>query len=257
MLKDMRLAIGFLTVFPLAPGGAAQMGPARAYFPLIGLVLGATLAGLDFAARQVLSPRARRRGADGTGAGLLPSHRPGAGSHSCGAGLRGETGPAAAGSRRPSGRGATGSDAGHTHGRVPGYLRRAVRRVLPREAAGDPPGHACWCVRRSWRHRPTALEVDSPGRHPQRGTRQPADRVPMPLPFWNVVYDGRTLLYEEGGLGDGVPGGYQPVAGRIRTRCCRGGGRSASWDRRGTPARVGLSPRPWGWAGGPAGCWEG
>ena len=57
MLKDLRLAIGFLTVFPLAPGGAAQMGPARAYFPLIGLVLGATLAGLDFAARQALPPQ--------------------------------------------------------------------------------------------------------------------------------------------------------------------------------------------------------
>ena len=57
MLKDLRLAIGFLTVLPLAPGGAAQMGPARAYFPLIGLALGAILALLDFAARQALPPQ--------------------------------------------------------------------------------------------------------------------------------------------------------------------------------------------------------
>ena len=57
MLKDLRLAIGFLTVLPLAPGSAAQMGPARAYFPLIGLALGAILAGLDFAARQALPPQ--------------------------------------------------------------------------------------------------------------------------------------------------------------------------------------------------------
>ncbi len=50
----MRLAIGFLTVFPLAPSGPAQMGPARAYFPLVGLALGGVLAGLDLAARQAL-----------------------------------------------------------------------------------------------------------------------------------------------------------------------------------------------------------
>lgn len=57
MLKDLRLAIGFLTVLPLAPGGATQMGPSRAYFPLVGLALGGTLAGLDFAAREVLPPQ--------------------------------------------------------------------------------------------------------------------------------------------------------------------------------------------------------
>ena len=57
MLNDLRLAIGFLTVLPLGPGGAAQMGPARAYFPLVGLLLGVILAGLDFAARQALPPQ--------------------------------------------------------------------------------------------------------------------------------------------------------------------------------------------------------
>ena len=55
-MKGLRLAIGFLTVFPLAPGVAAQMGPARAYFPLVGLALGGILAGLDFAARLALPP---------------------------------------------------------------------------------------------------------------------------------------------------------------------------------------------------------
>ena len=50
------MAIGFLTVFPVSPGGVVQMGPARAYFPLVGLGLGGILAGLDFAARQALPP---------------------------------------------------------------------------------------------------------------------------------------------------------------------------------------------------------
>ncbi len=53
-MKDLRLAIGFLTVFPFAPGGEARMGPSRAYFPLVGLALGGILAGLDFVASQVL-----------------------------------------------------------------------------------------------------------------------------------------------------------------------------------------------------------
>ena len=53
-MRSLRLAIGFLTVFPLAPSGPAQMGPARAYFPLVGLALGGVLAGLDIAARQAL-----------------------------------------------------------------------------------------------------------------------------------------------------------------------------------------------------------
>ena len=55
-MKSLRLAIGFLTIFPLAPGGVAQMGPARAYFPLVGLALGCLLAGLDFAAGEALPP---------------------------------------------------------------------------------------------------------------------------------------------------------------------------------------------------------
>lgn len=55
-MRGLRLAFGFLTVLPLAPGGAARMGPARAYFPLVGLALGGILAVLDLAARQALPP---------------------------------------------------------------------------------------------------------------------------------------------------------------------------------------------------------
>lgn len=53
-MRNLRLAIGFLTVLPFAPRHSGPMGPARAYFPLVGLVLGGILAGLDLAARQVL-----------------------------------------------------------------------------------------------------------------------------------------------------------------------------------------------------------
>ena len=53
-MKDLRQAIGFLTVLPVAPRDEAPKGPARAYFPLVGLALGALLACVDYAARQVL-----------------------------------------------------------------------------------------------------------------------------------------------------------------------------------------------------------
>ena len=53
-LRSLRLAIGFLTVLPVAPRDVTRMGPARAYFPLVGLALGAMLAAIDFAARQAL-----------------------------------------------------------------------------------------------------------------------------------------------------------------------------------------------------------
>ena len=53
-MKSLRLAISFLTIFPLTPGGVAQMGPARAYFPIVGLLLGGVLAGLDLAAGESL-----------------------------------------------------------------------------------------------------------------------------------------------------------------------------------------------------------
>ena len=53
-MKSLRLAIGFLTIVPVAPAHAGPMAPARAWFPLVGLGLGGLLAGLDLAARQVL-----------------------------------------------------------------------------------------------------------------------------------------------------------------------------------------------------------
>ena len=53
-MRDLRTAIGFLTVLPVEPRAAPRMGRARAYFPIVGLALGAALAGLDYAARLVL-----------------------------------------------------------------------------------------------------------------------------------------------------------------------------------------------------------
>jgi adenosylcobinamide-GDP ribazoletransferase len=55
-VKGLRLATGFLTVLPVAGTQTGSMSPARAYFPLVGLVLGGLLAGLDLAAGQVLPP---------------------------------------------------------------------------------------------------------------------------------------------------------------------------------------------------------
>ena len=53
-MRDLRTAFGFLTVLPVAPRDATPMGGARAYFPVVGLSLGAALAGLDYAARLAL-----------------------------------------------------------------------------------------------------------------------------------------------------------------------------------------------------------
>lgn len=53
-MRDLRTAFGFLTILPVAPRDATQMGRARAYFPMVGLALGAALAGLDYAARLAL-----------------------------------------------------------------------------------------------------------------------------------------------------------------------------------------------------------
>ncbi len=53
-MRDLRTAFGFLTILPVAPRDATRMGRARAYFPMVGLALGAALAGLDYAARLAL-----------------------------------------------------------------------------------------------------------------------------------------------------------------------------------------------------------
>ncbi len=55
-MNGLRQAIGFLTVLPVAPGGDARMGPARAYFPLVGLALGGILACIDLVLGQALPP---------------------------------------------------------------------------------------------------------------------------------------------------------------------------------------------------------
>ena len=57
-MRMLRTALGFLTILPAAPRddlqahGAEEMGPSRAYFPLVGLAIGGMLAGLDAALRQ-------------------------------------------------------------------------------------------------------------------------------------------------------------------------------------------------------------
>ena len=53
-MTSLRTAIGFLTILPVAPAGQAGMAPARAWFPLVGLGLGAILLGLDAVAREAL-----------------------------------------------------------------------------------------------------------------------------------------------------------------------------------------------------------
>lgn len=53
-MRSLRQAIGFLTILPVNPGDVAPAGPARSYFPLVGLTLGGALAGLDIALGQVL-----------------------------------------------------------------------------------------------------------------------------------------------------------------------------------------------------------
>ncbi|MDE0155862.1 MAG: adenosylcobinamide-GDP ribazoletransferase, partial [Gammaproteobacteria bacterium] len=45
--SGLRAAVGFLTILPVSPRDTAALAHARAYFPLVGLVLGALLVGLD------------------------------------------------------------------------------------------------------------------------------------------------------------------------------------------------------------------
>lgn len=46
-MNGLRSAIGFLTILPIAPSSDAGMASARAWFPLVGLMLGCALAALD------------------------------------------------------------------------------------------------------------------------------------------------------------------------------------------------------------------
>lgn len=55
-MTSLRLAVSFLTIFPVGFRDLRPMGRARAYFPLVGLGLGGILAGLDLAVSMVLPP---------------------------------------------------------------------------------------------------------------------------------------------------------------------------------------------------------
>ncbi len=46
-MSGLRAAIGFLTILPIAPRGEVSLATARAYFPLVGLMLGCILAALE------------------------------------------------------------------------------------------------------------------------------------------------------------------------------------------------------------------
>ncbi len=51
-------AFGFLTILPVGGGQQTSMGPARAWFPLVGLALGGALAGLDWLMDTAVPPLA-------------------------------------------------------------------------------------------------------------------------------------------------------------------------------------------------------
>ncbi|MCH8869085.1 MAG: adenosylcobinamide-GDP ribazoletransferase [Chloroflexi bacterium] len=54
-MNSLRLAIGFMSILPVAPRDTPmQLASARAYFPLVGLILGGILAVLDLVLRPVL-----------------------------------------------------------------------------------------------------------------------------------------------------------------------------------------------------------
>lgn len=53
-MNSLRHAFGFLTILPVTSPGESPSSAARAWFPLVGLALGAALVGLDAAAREGL-----------------------------------------------------------------------------------------------------------------------------------------------------------------------------------------------------------
>ena len=48
-MTGLRSALGFLTILPVAPRDAGGLASARAWFPIVGLLLGVVLAGVDLA----------------------------------------------------------------------------------------------------------------------------------------------------------------------------------------------------------------
>ena len=67
-MKGFRAAVGFLTILPVSPRDEAALAHARAYFPLVGLLLGALIAGLDLLLSGYLFLP------DGTFIALAPNH---------------------------------------------------------------------------------------------------------------------------------------------------------------------------------------
>ena len=55
-MTSLRLAFGFLTILPVTSANESPSSWARAWFPLVGLALGAALVGLDAAMREGLPP---------------------------------------------------------------------------------------------------------------------------------------------------------------------------------------------------------
>ena len=71
-MNGLRSAISFLTILPLAPRNAPNsMASARGWFPLVGLLLGLILAGVDILRMLMLQAGS----SDGTG-GMHLSRRP-------------------------------------------------------------------------------------------------------------------------------------------------------------------------------------
>ena len=55
-MDSLRHAFGFLTILPVTSAGETPSSTARAWFPFVGVALGAALVGLDAAAREGLPP---------------------------------------------------------------------------------------------------------------------------------------------------------------------------------------------------------
>ena len=184
-MKSLRLAIGFLTVLPVAPVHSGPMGPARAYFPLVGLGIGGLLAGLDIAASQVLPPPV-------VGALLVAALL-------------------------------VLTRAIHTEGFLDacdglwgGHDREARLAILRDSHVG------AFAVVGGVE--PLATEVDARGRHSGRGTNCPPGSLPLPLALRNGHHDGRVSLCPSAGIGHGVSGRIQLASTRVRLchgRGCR------------------------------------
>ena len=59
-MKGLRLAFSFLTILPVSAGvPTTEMTPARSYFPLVGLMLGGALVGIDLGLESVFPPLLR------------------------------------------------------------------------------------------------------------------------------------------------------------------------------------------------------